>query len=66
MPAGSEAERQAMAQKVEQERIVMAEDAQRRIEQAEASIAGITDAAKRRLAQEENEKNILSTYGRAN
>eukprot|EP00959_Pyramimonas_sp_CCMP1952_P046390 968766-Pyramimonas_sp.AAC.1 len=56
MPAESEAGRQAMTRKVEQERTVIAEDAQRRIQQAEASAAGVTDGAQRRSAQEENEK----------
>eukprot|EP00959_Pyramimonas_sp_CCMP1952_P083737 1750973-Pyramimonas_sp.AAC.1 len=63
MLAESEAYRQAMPQKVEQERIVIAEDAQRWMQQAEASVAGIADVAQRRLAHEGNHNRQIAPYG---
>eukprot|EP00959_Pyramimonas_sp_CCMP1952_P254164 5309598-Pyramimonas_sp.AAC.1 len=56
MLAVSEAERQAMAQKVEYEKNVIAENAQKRMQHAGASVAGVAGEAQRRLAQEENER----------
>eukprot|EP00959_Pyramimonas_sp_CCMP1952_P198508 4152240-Pyramimonas_sp.AAC.1 len=54
--AMSEAERQARAQKVEHEKTVAVENAQKRMQQAEASVAGVTGEAQWRLAQKENER----------
>eukprot|EP00959_Pyramimonas_sp_CCMP1952_P129315 2704083-Pyramimonas_sp.AAC.1 len=53
------AERQAMAHMMGYEEAAIAENAQKRIQHAEASVAGVADEAQRRLAQEENE--ILRT-----
>eukprot|EP00959_Pyramimonas_sp_CCMP1952_P043206 904096-Pyramimonas_sp.AAC.1 len=56
MLAVSEAERQAVAHIVEYEKTVVAENAQKRMQHDEASAAGVTDEAQRRLAEEENER----------
>eukprot|EP00959_Pyramimonas_sp_CCMP1952_P444683 9311155-Pyramimonas_sp.AAC.1 len=51
----SEAEKQAIAQRMEHEKIVAVEDAHKLIQHAEANAASAADEANRRLAQEENE-----------
>eukprot|EP00959_Pyramimonas_sp_CCMP1952_P118604 2479490-Pyramimonas_sp.AAC.1 len=60
MLAVSEAERQAMTQNMEHEKTIFVDSAQEQTQHAEGNVAGATDAAQRRLAQEEIE--ILNPY----
>eukprot|EP00959_Pyramimonas_sp_CCMP1952_P231708 4842860-Pyramimonas_sp.AAC.1 len=53
MFAVSEVERQAMARKVEHEKTIIEENAQEQIQHAEANVAGSTEEAQRRHAQED-------------
>eukprot|EP00959_Pyramimonas_sp_CCMP1952_P122162 2553544-Pyramimonas_sp.AAC.1 len=53
MLAVSEAERQAIAQPMQHEKTIIVENAQKPIQHDEAKVAGVTDEAQWRLAQEE-------------